>query len=530
MFHTARATRGMTTAPHRLAAEAGLRVLRDGGNAVEAMLAMAAAVAVVYPHMNSIGGDGFWVISAPGRKVTGIEAAGRAAVDVDWYRARGLTEIPTRGPAAANMVAGTVDGWRLAKAEAEALGGTLSWGRLLDDAIYHASSGMAVTGSQEKNTGAKLAELQDQPGFAPVFLNADGSVPRMGTILKQPALAATLKAIAVDGPDSYYRGALAAVIAADLARAGSPVTADHLAAYTARLVEPLKLDHSLGEIYNMTPPTQGIASLIALGVADRLKLDQFPADGADYYHRMVEAIKQAFLVRDRILGDPDSMTENPSDFLKSEALDAMAARVDPSRALPWPQPAMPGDTVWMGAVDGNGVAVSFIQSIYWEFGSGIVLRDSGLIWQNRGSAFLLHGTGPRLLKPGRKPFHTLNPPLARLQDGRVLTYGCMGGEGQPQTQAALFTRAIVHGQEPQQAVSAPRWLLGRSWGAQSFSLKFESRVDPAVLAELKARGHDVEVLGPWEDTMGHGGMILRHPNGLLEGANDPRSDGAAAGF
>lgn len=530
MFHTARAMRGMTTAPHRLAAEAGLSVLRDGGNAVEAMLAMAAAVAVVYPHMNALGGDGFWVISAPGRKVTGIEAAGRAAVDPDWYAKQGMKEIPTRGPAAANMVAGTVDGWRLAKAEAETLGGKLPWSRLLEDAIFHAASGMPVTGSQQKNTIAKLAELKDQPGFAKVFLTAGGEAPAMGSILKQPALAETLRAIAADGPDSYYRGKLARKIAADMERAGMPVTADDLAAYTARMVEPLKLDHSLGEIYNMTPPTQGIASLIALGVADRLDLRGVPADGPDYYHRMVEAIKQAFLVRDRILGDPDSMAEDARDFLTPGALDAMAGRVDLNKALPWPQPAMPGDTVWMGAVDSQGIAVSFIQSIYWEFGSGVVLEDSGLVWQNRGSAFFLNGAGPRLLARGRKPFHTLNPPLARLKDGRVLTYGCMGGEGQPQTQAALFTRAIVYGQEPQQAVSAPRWLLGRAWGAQSLSLKFESRVDSSVIEALKARGHDVEVQGPWEDGMGHGGMILRHPNGMLEGANDPRSDGVAVGF
>jgi gamma-glutamyltranspeptidase/glutathione hydrolase len=530
MFYTSRALQGMTTAPHRLASEAGLRVLRDGGNAVEAMLAMAATVAVVYPHMNGLGGDGFWLISAPGRKVQGIEASGRAVVGPDWYAQRGLTEVPTRGVDAINMVAGTVDGWRLAKAEAEALGGALPWARLLEDAQFHAATGIVVTDTQTKNTTLKLAELKDQPGFAQVFLNPDGSVPTPGTILKQSALAETLSAIATDGPDSYYRGALARKIAADHERVGTPITLAALEAYRARLVEPLRIDHSKAEIYNMTAPTQGLASLIALGVADRLGLDKTGADTVAYYHGMVEAIKQAFLVRDRVVGDPDAMTEDPASFLTPAALDAMAARVDRARALPWPQPVKHGDTIWMGAVDGNGVAVSFIQSLYWEFGSGVTLQDTGLVWQNRGSAFQLSGGGPRLLAPGRKPFHTLNPPLARLKDGGVLTYGCMGGEGQPQTQAAIFTRAIVHGQDPQTAVTAPRWLLGRAWGAQSFSLKFESRVDPAIISALKGMGHDVEVQGPFEDTMGHAGMIRRHPNGLLEGANDPRSDGVAAGF
>jgi gamma-glutamyltranspeptidase len=244
----------------------------------------------------------------------------------------------------------------------------------------------------------------------------------------------------------------------------------------------------------------------------------------------VEATKQAFIIRDRIVGDPEVMPELPEKYLEAVLLDALAAKIDRSTALPWPQPASGGDTTWMGAIDANGVAVSFIQSIYFEFGSGCVLEESGINWQNRGSSFLLEGTGPRLLTPGRMPFHTLNPAMARFTDGRSMVYGTMGGEGQPQTQSAIFSRYAMFGQGLQQAVTAPRWLLGKTWGENSVTLKLESRFDPALVAALKAAGHDVEMLGAFTGTMGHAGAIVRHADGVLEGATDPRSDGAVAGF
>ena len=190
----------------------------------------------------------------------------------------------------------------------------------------------------------------------------------------------------------------------------------------------------------------------------------------------------------------------------------------------------PGDTIWMGVIDGAGRAVSFIQSIYHEFGSGVVLNDSGINWQNRGCSFSLNEGALNALRPGRKPFHTLNPALARLNDGRVMVYGTMGGDGQPQTQCAVFTRAIQFGMGAQAAVSAPRWLLGRTWGQSSDSLKLESRFESGVVRELAERGHDVEILQAYDETMGHAGCIIRHPDGTLEGGADPRSDGLVAAF
>jgi gamma-glutamyltranspeptidase/glutathione hydrolase len=200
------------------------------------------------------------------------------------------------------------------------------------------------------------------------------------------------------------------------------------------------------------------------------------------------------------------------------------------KAKPWGGKTRPGGTIWMGVIDGDGRAVSFIQSIYHEFGSGVVLPGTHVNWQNRGCSFSLSPDAVNCLQPGKRPFHTLNPALARLRDGRTMVYGTMGGDGQPQTQAAVFTRYAVFNQPVQRAVSAPRWLLGRTWGSVSETLKLEARLGAALIDDLKARGHDVEVLGDFEETMGHAGALVRHPNGALEGGFDPRSDGAVSGY
>lgn len=529
MLNTPRARRGMVTAPHHLASEAGLAVLREGGNAIEATVAMAATLTAVYPHMTGIGGDGFWLIAAPGQDPVAIEACGRAAMAAtpDLYTSKGLASIPWRGPLAANTVAATVSGWGEALKLSAELGGRLPLSRLVEDAVWHAEHGFAVTQSQRDLTTEKMPELKDAPGFAARFLPG-GKPPAERSLMTLPALGATLKAIGAKGTEDFYRGALASKIAADLAKAGSPVTAEDLARHQARRVAPLSVALKAAKLFNFPPPTQGLSSLMILALFERLGVTE--AEGFDHIHGLVEATKQAFIIRDRIVGDPEAMPEPPEKYLDAAVLDALAAKIDRSTALPWPQPASGGDTTWMGAIDGQGLAVSFIQSIYFEFGSGCVLEETGINWQNRGSSFLLDVSSPRLLKPGRLPFHTLNPALARFADGRVMVYGTMGGEGQPQTQSAIFTRYGLFGQGLQQAVTAPRWLLGKTWGENSVTLKLENRFDPALVARLTAAGHDVELLGAFTGTMGHAGAIVRHADGVLEGATDPRSDGAAAGF
>ena len=529
MLNTPRARRGMVTSPHHLASEAGLRVLREGGNAVEATVAMAATLAVVYPHMTSIGGDGFWLVAAPTGDPVAIDACGAAAraATPELYARHGHRTIPWRGPLAANTVAATLSGWGEALALSAELGGRLPLSRLVEDAAWHAENGFAVTASQAELTETKLGELKYAAGFADTFL-IGGRLPREGDLMTLPALGATLRRLGQAGVADFYTGALAREVAADLAGFGSPVSAEDLAGHQARRRAPLSVGMRGATLYNFPPPTQGLASLMILALFDRLDVRE--AEGFDHIHGLVEATKQAFLVRDRIVGDPDAMPEPAERYLDAAALDRLAARIDRRKALPWPVPASAGDTVWLGAMDGAGLAASFIQSIYFEFGSGCVLPSSGIVWQNRGSSFLLEGAGPRRLAPGRRPFHTLNPAMARLADGRLMVYGTMGGEGQPQTQSAVFSRYAMFGQGLQAAVTAPRWLLGKTWGENSVTLKLESRFDPALVTRLRDAGHDVEVLAPFTGTMGHAGAIVRHKTGLLEGASDPRSDGAASGF
>jgi gamma-glutamyltranspeptidase len=225
------------------------------------------------------------------------------------------------------------------------------------------------------------------------------------------------------------------------------------------------------------------------------------------------------------------MSMDPQALLDdTDALDRMANSIRLDRAAPWPQDATSGDTTWFGVVDDEGRAVSAIQSLYFEFGSGLVLPRTGVTWQNRGSSFRLAHSGCNALEPRRKPFHTLNPALARFDDGRVMAYGTMGGEGQPQTQAAVFSRYAWLGVPLQQAVTAPRWLLGRAWGAASSTLKLEDRFAPRLYDELRAAGHEIELVPAFTTMMGHAGAIVRHADGMLEGAADPRSDGCVASW
>ncbi|MBB4614151.1 gamma-glutamyltransferase family protein [Novosphingobium taihuense] len=525
-LETVTGTKGMVTAPHWLAAEAGLSVLQDGGNAVEATVAVAACLAVVYPHMTGIGGDGFWVIHEPDGAVHGIHGCGGAAQAASLELYAGLEAVPFRGPLAANTVAGTISGWAAAL---ESAGGSLPLSRLLRDAIAHGEAGVAVPAGHAAIATAKGPELRVQPGaYAHVF-EPQGRPLHEGDVLRQSVLAQTLRRLCEEGLESFYTGPLAADIAEDLAALGSPVSAADLAAHEATRPAPLTTRLHDCRLWNSAPPTQGFASLVILALFDRLAADT--ADGFDHVHGLVEATKQAFLLRDVHVGDPAYHDFDWQGLLSDHAaLDELAARIDPAKALAWPQPPQWGDTCWFGAADGEGRVVSAIQSTYFEFGSGLVLPRTGITWQNRGSSFRLAADGWNALKPGRKPFHTLNPALARFDDGRVMAYGTMGGEGQPQTQAALFSRYARFGADLQDAICAPRWLLGRTWGEQSTTLKLEDGFDPALYEALAEAGHDVERVGPLTATMGHAGAIVRHGDGHLEGATDPRSDGGVAAW
>jgi gamma-glutamyltranspeptidase/glutathione hydrolase len=526
-LHSAGHRRGVVAAPHHAAAEAGRAVLAEGGNAIEAMVAMAAAIAAVYPHMNHVGGDGFWLIRERSGRIRALMAGGPAGTHARRDLYRDHEAIPPRGPLAALTVPGAIGGWALALEAARAEGGRMPLETLLAPAIRHARDGYVVTRSQARLSAEKLTELKDVPGFAATFL-PDGKPPQAGATMKQPALAATLDHLAHAGLDDFYRGDVGREIAADLERIASPVTRADLAQYRASVAEPLGVKLEAGTLYNAPPPTQGLASLIILALFERLRVGA--AEGFDHVHGIVEATKRAFRVRDRVITDPARLPAPPERFLERAFLDAEAQKIDRRKAAPWPAKPGDGDTIWMGAADGAGRTVSYIQSLYWEFGSGCVLPATGVLMQNRGASFSLDPAALNALAPGRLPFHTLNPALGVLADGRVIAYGTMGGDGQPQSQAALFTRHVLFRQPLDRALDAPRWLLGRTWGSPHTNLRMEARFDGNLIDRMLAAGHDVEVLPEaYSDTMGHAGAVVLHPDGTLEGGHDPRADGGAAG-
>jgi gamma-glutamyltranspeptidase len=526
-LYTAGHRRGVVCAPHHAAVEAGRSILAEGGNAIEAMVAMAASIAAVYPHMNHLGGDGFWLIRDRSRRVRAIMAAGPAGQNAKPALYRDYETMPTRGPLAALTVPGAVGGWMLALDVAKGTGGALPHDVLLAPAIAQLRAGYQVSRSQARLTQEHLDTLAPVPGFAKTFL-VDGKAPAVGTTLKQEALAETLAQLARTGLDDFYRGDVGREIAADLERIGSPVTRGDLTGYEAKLAEPLRIDLPSGAIYNTGAPTQGVASLMILALFDRLGVTA--PEGFDHIHCLVEATKRALRMRDRVVTDPDHLAHALDRCLDPRFIAGEAMTIDRRKAARWPLSSGDGDTVWMGAADATGRVVSYIQSLYWEFGSGCVLPGTGILMQNRGASFSLQTGALNPLAPGRLPPHTLNPALAILNDGRIMAYGAMGGDGQPQTQGAIFTRHILFGEPLAEAIDRPRWVLGRTWGHPRTALRLESRFDGNLIDALASAGHDVEVLDEaYSDVMGHAGAVVLHDDRTCEGAHDPRADGGAAG-
>jgi oxamate amidohydrolase len=524
-----RARGGMVAAPHMAAAEAGRDVLKDGGNAIEAAVAAAATIAVAYPHMNNIGGDGFWLIRERSGKVRYIEACGPAGAGATraLYRDQGYERIPERGPLAALTVPGAVGGWMLALEAAQANGGRVPVERLLEPAVALARKGYPVSKSLAWRFTTERGAAIDAPGFAETFLPG-GKAPKLGETLPAGKLAETFEQLARAGLDDFYRGDVGREIAADLERIGSPVVRADLEAYRAVRREPLSLKLRSGTLYNSPPPTPGLVALVILGIFERLGAAK--AESFEYLHGLVEASKRAFVLRDNVLTEFDRMRQDPAGFLTDAALEREAKAIDPARAAPWPRKAGPGDTIWLGAADSSGLAVSYIQSLYYEFGSGCVLPRTGIVMQNRGCAFSLEPGALNAVEPGRKPPHTLSVAMAELKDGRFLSYGTMGGEGQPQTQAAFFTRYVDYNVPLGEALDRPRWILGKTWGTNITNLRLESSFSEETVERLKSAGHDVQVLPETHiELMGHAGAVVLHPDGTIEGAHDPRSDGGAAG-
>jgi gamma-glutamyltranspeptidase/glutathione hydrolase len=456
------------------AAEAGREILKEGGNALEAAVAAAAAIVIAYPHMNHIGGDGFWLVREPSGKVRYIEACGYAGEKATraLYTQHGLDRIPERGPLAALTVPGAIGGWMLALEAAKANGGRVPLARLLEPTIGLVRKGYPVSKSLAWRFTTERGAAIDAPGFAETFL-PDGKAPRFGQTLSAGRLADTFEQLARAGLDDFYRGDVGRELAEDLDKLGSPVSRADLQRYRAVQREPLSLRLKSGTAYNSPPPTPGLVALIILGIYERMAVQK--AETFEHLHALVEANKRGVRVRERVVTDYERLKADPMSFLTAEALDRETKAIDRARAAPWPEPAGRGDTIWIGAADSSGLVVSYIQSLYFEFGSGCVLPRTGVVMQNRGASFSLDPGALNPLEPGRKPLHTLSPALAVLNDGRVMAYGTMGGEGQPQTQSAVFSRYVEHGVPLGEAIDRPRWILGRTWGSTITNLRLESR-------------------------------------------------------
>ena len=522
-------SRAAVAAPHMAAARAGKAILAEGGNAIEAMLAMAAAIAVVYPHMNSIGGDAFWLVREPGGRVRYIEACGFAGAKatIGFYREQDHAYIPRRGPLSALTVPGAVGGWALAHELAQACGGRMPLSALLHEAVALARGGYEQSASEARYGYREKEALAAAPGFAETFL-VDGKIPMAGTPRRAERLGATLAHLAEAGLDDFYRGDVGREIAADLTRIGAPVVREDLARYRAVMRAPLSLKFPGRTLYNAPPPTAGLASLVTLGIFERLGVNR--PESFEHIHGLVEASKRALAVRNGVCVDFDHCREDVAAYLSPKFLAAAAGAIDMKRAAPWPLPPGDGDTVWMGAIDASGFAVSYIQSIFWEYGSGCVLPATGVLLQNRGVSFSLDPASVNALAPGKRPMHTLNPPLCVFDDGRVLSYGAMGGDGQPQFQAQVLTR-FLFGAGLADAIDAPRFRYDKTWKATSATLKMEPRFESSLVARLKAAGHGVEMsAAPYEDSFGHAGGVIGHVDRHVEAAHDPRSDGGAEGL
>jgi oxamate amidohydrolase len=523
---------GAVTSPHHLATQAGQAVLAQGGNAIEAAIAVGSVLTVVYPHMNSIGGDAFFLLSDHNGKITAIDGAGPAGeqYNIEEYRQRGHEQIPKRGPLAANTVAGMVSVWDEAlKVSKHQWQGKRPLSALLEAAHHYAKAGAPLTAGQLQSIRDHWGQLSQTQTFLDHFL-IDGKIAEVGENFKQPSLAASFQTLSSEGLDSFYRGSLAQRIASGLAREGSLLTAKDFSDYRAKIVPHISVPFFKGTVVNMPPPTVGIASHIMLGILDRFDIRTLSPYSAEYIHLQAEATKISHQLRDRYLADPNFIHVPVEKLLSASFLDTLAARISLHHAAPFEEGPSPGDTVWFGVMDRQGRCVSAIQSVCWEYGSGLMAGDTGIVWQNRGHGFSMDVLKANVLIPKKRPSHTLSAPLYLENERPKMVFGTMGGESQPQTHAILAMRALKFGLPLAEVLDSPRCVLGRAWGDMSpTTLKLEQRFDQSVADQLTKMGHVVEWLPPYSVYAGHAGIIRVEENGTMQIAADPRSDGAALG-
>jgi gamma-glutamyltranspeptidase/glutathione hydrolase len=511
----------MVACPHSLASSAGVDALRAGGTAVDAAIAAAATLGVVYPHMCGLGGDAFWLIyDAGSRKVSYLDGGGRAAKAATPERLHGHSEIPYRGLIPATL---TTPGSVASFVEAHARFGRLPLARLLQDAIGLARDGFPVTARLASWIAQTAPEFD--PATAALFLPGR---PR----LKNPRLADTLQAIAAHGRAGFYEGE----VARGLAKLGGLFTADDLAAQDARWGEPIRGTYRGVTIVETPPPTQGFTVLEMLNLVEPYELRGKPFQGPDHVHLLVQAKQIAYHDRDHRLADPRFARVPVEELISKSYAEKRRALIDPRRALPWDKVpsdgSLKGDTVYVAAVDAEGNAASLIFSLYGIFGSCVTSPQTGVVMQNRSAYFSLDPKHPNRLEPGKTPLHTLIASMAFRNDKLWAVLGCMGADGQPQIHLQAYVGMIDYGRNVQEAVADPRWLSGRfGLGEVRDTLHIEARYPGATIDELARRGHTLDRWGDWNELAGHAhGITVDPATELRAGGADPRSDGAAIGY
>jgi gamma-glutamyltranspeptidase/glutathione hydrolase len=511
--------RNIVATSQPLAAQAGLWMLRRGGSAVDAVLAAAMALTVVEPTSNGLGSDAFAIVW-DGSRLHGLNASGRAPAGWTTERFAGLDRMPERGWDSVT-VPGAVSAWTALSGRF----GRLPFAELCQPAIDYARHGYQVSPTVAGQWRRGAAILAGQPGFAEAFL-PDGEPPDAGAMFRSEAMAASLESIAASRGADFYQGALAERIAAFARRHGAALTRDDLAAHQADWCEPLALDFHGSVLHELPPNGQGFAALIAAGILAELGIAELPPDSAASLHLQIEAMKLAFADLYQYLADADHMRLATAQLLDPAYLRARARLVDRNRAGS-PTYGVPsrGGTVYLTAADADGMMVSYIQSNYMGFGSGVVVPGTGISLQNRGSAFdprpgLANSVGPR-----KRPFHTIIPGFVTKGGSALMSYGVMGAAMQAQGHLQMALRILLHGQDPQTASDAGRW---RVTGGEAVSL--EQSVSPAVAGELAARGHQITI-EPYAPEQAFGGAqaILRYRDGYMAGS-DHRKDGQAVGF
>jgi gamma-glutamyltranspeptidase / glutathione hydrolase len=519
--------RNVVSTSHPLAAQAGLRMLLKGGNAVDAAIAAAAALTLTEPVSNGLGSDAFCILW-DGKQLHGMNASGRAPQGwtPEYFRGKYGNDAvapPERGWDSVT-VPGAVAGW----ASMSERFGKLPFGDLLEPAIEIAERGYAVPIVVQQKWAAAMPILRNQPGFASSFLPW-GRAPRVGELFRFPDAAKTLRLIAKTRGEAYYRGEIAAAAEKHAREHGAVMRAADFAAYAPEWVTPIAKDYAGHTVHEIPPNGQGIAALIALGIASHFDLASMGPDSAEAMHVQIEAMKLAFADTYRYVAEPASMALTAAQLLDDAYLASRAKLIDPKRAQPFEAGnPVKGGTIYLSTADESGMMVSFIQSNFMGFGSGVVVPGYGLSMQNRGHGFGLGPGSPNVVAPGKRPFHTIIPAFLTKLGKPVMSFGVMGANMQPQGHLQSVVRMLSHGQHPQAACDAPRWRFN-----QGLEINVESGMNPSTVQSLADRGHQMAVINDSYQDFGAGQFIWSLGDPSVEGyvaASDPRRDGQAVAF